>query len=326
MLRMAIIGIGMGGSYGAQLHASSKVEFAAMCARTPEKLAQRLETYKAEIGASPAVYTSIDEMLENEQLDGVIISTPSSTHADIACRCAEAGVHMLIDKPADISSEKIEHIRAAVEKSGVLCGVNYPQRLKPVNAGIRKVLEEGRLGRLLLCDFRMKWYRPQEYYDAGGWRGTWEFDGGGSLMNQGAHPMDLLCWFAGAPQRVIGSFGAIAHEIETEDWASAIIEFESGARSTITTTTCVTPKNDTIWFELHGTEGSILLENGAIKFSSIEGLEELVTPPWEHPVEEFIDAVEEKRPPMVSLTEAKRSIDLINAVYESGRSGRAIEL
>ena len=326
MLRMAVVGLGMGGSYGACLHECEGVEFAAMCDKDQEKIDFRVKAYKDEIGAEPKAYLDLDEMLKNEKLDGVLISTPSSTHHALAVKAAEAGVNVFIDKPVDINSENIDKIEAAVKKAGVLCGVNYPQRCAALNTGIKHAIENELVGKPLIIDFRMKWYRTQEYYDKGGWRGTWAVDGGGSLMNQGAHPMDLLCWLAGKPKTVMGEFAALNHNIETEDWASAIIEFESGIRSSISTTTCSAPKKDETWFEIHGTEGSIFVSKEGVVSSTVEDLEKLAPPAFDYPVEEFVDAVANNRAPLISLEEARWSVELINAVYQSGREGKRVVL
>jgi predicted dehydrogenase len=324
MLNMAVIGLGMGGSYGARIHASKAAKFVAMCDANPERLATRAKTYKAEIGAEPRPYTSVDELLKHERLDGVVISTPSATHHLVAEQVAAAGVAMLIDKPIDISTAHMDRIATAVARNNVLCGVNYPQRCNPILCGIEHALRSGLLGKPLICDIRLKWYRDQAYYDRGGWRGTWAMDGGGSLMNQGAHFMDVLCWFMGKPAHVVGAFAALDHRIETEDWASGIVEFESGVRATVSTTTCVQPKTDSAWIEVHGTKGSVFVKDGAVVSSSVPDLDRLAPPPFDYPVEEFIDAVQHRRQPLVPVEQARWSVDLINAVYRSSREGRRV--
>jgi len=327
MLKMAVVGLGMGGSHGARIHKSGKAQYAAMCDLNKETLERRAKLYKEEIGAEPHPYTSVTEMLEKEDLDGVVISTPSSTHHKVAVECANAGVNLLIDKPVDINSENIDKIEAAVKKNKVFCGIIYPTRCKPVFAGLKKVISGKLLGRPIILDLRMKWYRDQAYYDKGGWRGTWKMDGGGSLMNQGAHPMDILCWCFGKPKTIVGEFAALNHKIETEDWASGVIEFASGVRATVTTTTCAPPKeNQVTSFEYHAENGSIYIKNDAVEYSSLDGVDKLVVPAFDYPVEEFIDAIANKRQPMVSLEEARWSVELINGVYRAAREGKRITL
>ncbi|PCJ51824.1 MAG: hypothetical protein COA79_25255 [Planctomycetota bacterium] len=326
MIKVGVVGMGMGGSYGAKLHAIEGVEFSAMCARTQTTLDRRSKLYKEEIGAEPNQYLSVDDMLANETLDGVIIVTPSSTHHEIVVKVANAGINVLIDKPIDINQKNIEIIREAVDRNNVLCGVIYPNRCNSVFSGLKKIVSENLLGKPLLCDVRLKFFRDQAYYDKGGWKGTWEFDGGGSLMNQGAHPIDILCWTFGKPKSIFGSFAALNHNIETEDWASGVIEFESGVRSAITTTTCVAPKTDKQLFDFHAQEGSVYIENGKVLESSYDDILELEPCKFEHPVNDFADAIINNRPPMVSIEEASWSVNIIEGFYKSSKEGKLIYL
>lgn len=326
-LRMGIIGVRMGGAYGAMLHNIEEVDFVAMHALTQASLDKRLQLYQDELGANPNCYADLEEMLAAEKLDGVIISTPSSTHHRIAETCAEYGVSVLIDKPVDINAEHIDRIIAARDQYQVKTGVIYPSRLNPRFIGVKKVIADELLGRPVCANLRLKYYRDQDYYDNGGWRGTWAFDGGGSLMNQGAHQLDLLCWWFGRPHTVIGDFAALNHEIETEDWASGIITFESGVKVTLTTTTCAPPKLDKVELDYHAEHGSMYVAKDAVHYSSLEQeLESLATPAFAHPVHDFVDALLHDREPMVSIEDARQSVDAINAIYQSGREGRAITL
>jgi len=262
----------------------------------------------------------------------VVISTPSGTHHELAVTAARHGVHMLVDKPLDVTVENIDVIDQAVSQAGVLCGVNYQMRFRPGYCAVKKAMDAGEFGRLLMVDVRLKWFRDQAYYDRGGWRGTWAMDGGGSLMNQGAHPMDLLVWFAGRPTKVRGDFGALNHKIETEDWAAGIIEFESGVRSVVSTTTNVTlgeevgKGRDRIWLEVHGTKGSAFLIDDEVVETNIEWLTRPPRPEFDSPVEDFMAAIRDKRPPAVTVEQGRWSVQLITAVYESARRNQTITL
>ncbi|OPX25221.1 MAG: hypothetical protein B1H04_00355 [Planctomycetales bacterium 4484_123] len=326
MLRMAVVGMGIGGSHGAEIHRSASAELVAICDCDPEKLKWRLKTYAEEIDAHPKGYLDLEEMLAAERLDGLVISTPSGVHHQQAVVAAKHGVHLLIDKPIDITLEHIDAIERAVADAGVLCGVNYQMRWVPAHRAVKKAIEAGQFGRLLMVDVRLKWFRDQAYYDRGGWRATWEMDGGGSLMNQGAHLMDLLTWFAGRAVKVHGDYAALNHDIQTEDWAAAIVQFEGGVRSVITTTTNVAPKNDRNFIEVHGTEGSAWLVNDEIVETNIESLKCPPQPEFTSPVEDFIDAITHGRPPEVTVEQARRSVELILGIYESARAGRAVSL
>lgn len=324
MLRMGIAGVGIGGAHGATIQKSGLGETVAVCDRDAAKLQWRVETYAKEMNFTPKGYTDFAEMVQKEKLDGVVISTPSGVHHQQAVVAAQHGVHVLVDKPLDITREHIAAIETAVKKSGILCGVNYPMRFQPAFWNVRQAIEQGLFGKLLLVDVRLKWFRDQAYYDKGGWRGTWAMDGGGSLMNQGAHPMDILTWFAGKPLQVRGDFAALNHKIETEDWAAAIAEFEGGVRSSITTTTNVFPKNDRIFFEVHGTLGSAFLSNNDIVETNLDALRTLVAPPSPNAIVDFMKGIVAKRPPLTDVAQGRRSVELILAIYDSARQGKTI--
>jgi predicted dehydrogenase len=330
MLKFAVVGVGMGGAHGANIHSNSggAGTLVAVCDKNPERLAWRVETYAKELNLQVRGYTDIEEMLAKEQLDGVVISTPSGLHHQQAVAAACRGVNVLVDKPIDINLPAIDQIEQAVGKAGVLCGVNYGMRFKPAHWNIKQAIERGDFGKLLLVDVRMKWYRDQAYYDKGGWRGTWAMDGGGSLMNQGAHAMDLLTWLAGKPVKVRGDFAALNHKIETEDWASGIIEFESGVRSTVSTTTNVFPKTDRTYVEVHGTKGSCFVVNDQIVDTNIESLQadKLQSAPHADAVIDFVHAVKDKRSPLCDITQGRWSVQLILSVYESARQGKTLTL
>lgn len=321
--RIGVIGIGIGGSYGARIHKNPHSELVAICSRSIEKLEKRKKTYQDEIGASPQIYTDVDEMFAKANLDGVVIATPSSTHHEMAIKAIHAGVSVLVDKPVDINLENIVKIKKALVGSKVKFGVIYPMRFNPVYRGLKEIVSQKKLGRSIICDLRLKWFRDQAYYDKGGWKGTWAFDGGGSLMNQGSHPMDFLCWLFGKPVKVIGEFNHLNHNIETEDWASGVVEFSSGVNCTITTTTCVkSEKGDRLAIDYHAENGSVYLVNGEV----VEGKEFLKESPslFEHPVEDFIDALVNNRAPAISIEEATYSVELINGIYQSAREGKRV--
>jgi predicted dehydrogenase len=324
---MGVVGVGIGGAHGANIHASKLGQLVGVCDRDPEKLKWRVETYAKELNLVTKGYTDLAEMIAKEKLDGLVISTPSGVHHQQAVLAAKAGVNILVDKPLDITREHMADIEKAVKGSGVLCGVNYGMHFQGSYWGVKQAIKKGLFGKLLMVDVRLKWFRDQAYYDKGGWRGTWAMDGGGSLMNQGTHPVNLLVWLAGArPVKVRGDFAVLNHKIETEDWAAGIVEFENGVRSCITTTTNAFPKNDRIAFDVHGTLGSTYLVNGEIVETNIEALRTPEKAPSPDAVIDFMKAVQEKRQPEVDVVEGRRSVELSLAVYDSARSGKTIEL
>jgi len=326
VLRIGVVGAGIGGAHGATVQNSGLATCAAICDRDPAKLRWRIETYAKELSFTPHGYADFGDMLRNENLDGVIVSTPSGVHHEQAVTAAEHGVNILVDKPLDISVAHMDAIEAAVRKAGVLCGVNYPSRFQPTLWAVKQAITAGDFGKLLMVDMRLKWYRDQVYYDKGGWRGTWAMDGGGSLMNMGSHPMDILTWFAGKPVKVRGDFAALNHKMETEDWTGAVVEFENSVRSCISTTTNVSPKNDRVFFDIHGTSGSAFICNGAIVETNIESLGNAVPPPSPNAIIDFLKSISEKRPPQTDLMQGRRSVELILAIYESARQQKTLSL
>ena len=327
MLKIGVVGMGIGGAHGATVHKSGLAEFTAICDKDPEKIKFRLESYPKEIDAHPRGYTDLDEMCAKEKLDGLIISTPSGMHHQQVAIGARHGVNLLIDKPVDITAEHMEAIAQAVAKAGVLCGVNHSMRFENSYWAVKDAIDAGEFGKLLLVDARLKWFRDQAYYDRGGWRATWAMDGGGSLMNQGVHMMDMLVWLAsGKPKATRGDFAAINHKIETEDWASAVVEFDNGVRSTISTTTCVFPKDDRTFFDVHGTAGSAFLVNGKIVETNIESLKNPKPAPAANAIIDFLEAIGDQRLPAIPVEQARRPVELILATYKSAREKKTVQM
>ncbi|MFC1582378.1 Gfo/Idh/MocA family protein [Planctomycetota bacterium] len=336
-LKMAVIGLGMGASHGRRIVDSEDAELTAVCDLSAERAETVFKSYMDEAGLAedklPVHYTDMDEMFKNKKLDAVIVGLPTGLHHKGCIAAAEAGVHVLCDKPLDVNVEKCDLIIEACEKAKVRLGVIYPMHFKPLLAGIKKAIDDKLIGELLMADINLKWLRTQEYYDNGGWRGTWKMDGGGSLMNQGAHPVDYLCWLCGEPEEISGDYGALNHKIETEDWAIGIIRFKNGVRGSILTTTNVSPKMEVMRIEVHGTKGSIMVEEKRfgdeaqppINFSSIDNLEELGQRDFDYPVEQFIHALKNDEPFEVDGRQARDSIAVIEGVYKAANEGKRIK-
>ena len=195
-------------------------------------------------------------------VDVVVIATPSGTHAEIAVGAAEAGKHLLVEKPIDITLPRVDSIIAAAEQAGVILACVFPLRFAAGVAKAKAAVDAGRLGRITLADCYVKWFRPQSYYD-GSWRGTWELDGGGALMNQSIHNIDLLQYLAGPVTQIMGRTATLAHTMQTEDTAAALLTFQSGALGVIQGATSCWP-GDPARVELHGDRGTIIIEEGQI--------------------------------------------------------------
>ncbi|MEW4488864.1 Gfo/Idh/MocA family oxidoreductase [Thalassoglobus sp. JC818] len=295
-------------------------------------------------------YTDLDEMLANPDVQVVTICTPSGAHLDPAVAAAKAGKHVLVEKPLEITLSRCDQIIQACEESGVKLGSILPSRFSPANQALKKAIEEGRFGTLTLGDTFVKWWRSQEYYDSGGWRGTWKLDGGGAFMNQAIHNVDLLYWFMGDVSQVIGMTATLAHErIEVEDVGSAVVRFKNGAIGNLEATTSAFPgllKKT----EIHGTKGSAVIEQDSILVWDFEEsrpedakiLEECgassatsggAADPkaisfigHQKQFEDFIKAVQEDRTPQIDGYEGRKSVELILAIYQSSWEGQRIDL
>ena len=244
---------------------------------------------------------------------------------------AEAGKHVITTKPMDVSTAACDELIEAAGKTGVLCGVDYQSRYVDNNYRVAEALKQGWLGTPILGEVRFKWFRSQEYFDrSGGWRGTWEMDGGGSLANQGAHLLDLLCWFMGDATIVYGEMAIVNHEIQTEDIGLAILNFKSGAKGTVLGTTTF-PESVYFSAEVHGSEGGVLVDDalrGEIRTFG-EGLEErlmAVENPIHSIVEDVVSAVRKGTPLRVDGPEGRRTVALLEAIYISAREGRPLKI
>ncbi|MEZ4862923.1 MAG: Gfo/Idh/MocA family oxidoreductase [Caldilineaceae bacterium] len=279
-------------------------------------------------------------------VDVVTICTPSGTHTEIAVAAAEAGKHLLVEKPIDITLPRVDQILTAVEKAGVILACVFPLRFAQGVHTAKAALEAGRLGRLTLADVYVKWFRPQSYYD-GNWRGTWELDGGGALMNQSIHNIDLVQWLAGPVTSIMARTATLAHTMQTEDTACALLTFQSGALGVIQGATSCWP-GDRARVELHGDRGTIVLEEGRIvtwkladaapgEEETMLNLEQAQGSGAADPtaigyemhrrqIVDLIEAIHTGRPPAIRGAEARRSVEIIRAIYVAASEGRLVTL
>ena len=203
-------------------------------------------------------------MLAHPGLDVVCVCTPSGAHMEPAVQAARAGKHVVVEKPLEITLPRCDAIIAACDAAGVRLCTIFPSRFSDANIRLKEAIELGRFGRLTLGDTYVKWWRTQQYYDSGGWRGTWDLDGGGALMNQAIHNVDLLYWLMGDVAAITAMTATLAHErIEVEDTAVAALRFKNGALGTIEAATSAYPgllKRT----EIHGDRGSARVEQDDI--------------------------------------------------------------
>ncbi|OGS22248.1 MAG: hypothetical protein A2252_06720 [Elusimicrobia bacterium RIFOXYA2_FULL_39_19] len=293
-------------------------------------------------------YTGLGEMLKRKDLDVVCICTPSSLHTEQAIAAAQAGKHVITEKPMAITLEKANRMIDVCKKNKVKLSCVFQLRFTEPYAKIKKVIDSGELGKLTLGDCYLKYYRSQAYYDSAGWRGTWEFDGGGALMNQGIHMIDLLQWYMGPVESVFGHCKTLARKIEVEDTAAAVIKFKNGAIGVIEGTTSVFPSNIPHRLELHGDRGSIMFSGSGLARWEVEGpdgkvidklqdtakeTQKAITKPtdisWEghqQVIGDMVSAIKENREPVVTGEDGKKALEIILAIYESSKTGKEIKL
>ncbi len=315
-------------------------ELVACCDIVPEKAKAFSEKY----GGIPW-YTDYEEMFDKqEDIQAVCVCTPSGLHAPVAIAAAQAGKHILCEKPLDITLQKIDEMIKVAEEYGVKLAGVFQNRTRPSSKKVREAVRTGKLGKLVLGDCYQKYFRSHEYYASGDWRATWELDGGGALMNQGVHGIDLLLWIMGNAKRVNAQCRTLARNIYVEDTAVAIIEFENRALGTIEGTTSVTPGYG-MRLEISGDQGTIKWENGKIIAWDIPGEEDqaeaesggrgtaadptaglTATGHTQH-VKDLCEAIIEDREPEIPGREARKAVELIKAIYLSSRlGGETVEL
>lgn len=303
---------------------------------------EKAERLAAAYGAR--AYDDLDAFLAHRPMDLVAIGSPSGLHADQAIRAAERGLHVLVEKPIDITPARADALIEAADRAGVRLGVFFQDRVQPDLARLHTLIETGRLGRPLLVSGRVRWHRPPEYYAQSRWRGTWALDGGGALMNQGIHTVDLLRWLLGPVTRVAARAATVLHRIEVEDTIVAVLEFASGALGTLEATTAAFPGYKRR-VEISGTEGTAILEHDRLVALDLRGpVEELaasgpadqnasastavVADAGGHQrlFEDFLEAIRTSREPRCSGREGRRSVALACAIYEAAREGRWVNV
>lgn len=304
-----------------------------------------LERSKAEKLAAdfdiPHVYSDFHELLKRDDIDVVEIVTWSGVHAEQGLAAAAAGKHLIVTKPVDTRLERIDALIAAARENNVKLGATHQFRSYATYLRVKEAIDSGRLGRLLLANGFVKWWRGQEYYDSAPWRGTWNLDGGGVLMNQAIHYVDLLTWLAGPPQSLRGFIATQVHDIEVEDCASASLRFKNGALGTFQGATCV-HKGMPARIEIHGERGNVIVEGDEIVLWDVEGEEREVgqsgggsvagpgmsqragVPAHTVQISDVLAAIEEDREPAINGVEARRAVEIILGIYHSAWTGETI--
>jgi len=341
--KFGVVGAGMISQFHASaLAAMEGAELVAVFDRSRE----RAETYAQQHAC--ASYDNLDAFLAHEGLDVVTICTPSGVHLEPALAAAQAGKHVVVEKPIEVTTEKVDELIAACEANNVeLIGV-LPRRFNESTRIFKSAIEEGRFGKITLAEASIKWFRTQEYYDSAAWRGTWALDGGGALMNQSIHTIDLLVHLMGDVKKVSAFAGLEAHkDIEVEDVCVAILEFENGARGVVqASTTCYSDDGHPAQVQICGTEGSAFMVDD--KFSVWEFRDKQSTDAsvlkdyginhdavaagaadpsaidfsWhQRNFEEAVASLREGRKSIVDGYEGRKAVEVIGAIYKSAANG-----
>jgi UDP-N-acetyl-2-amino-2-deoxyglucuronate dehydrogenase len=281
------------------------------------------------------------ELLSDSEVDAVSICTPSGLHKDICVLAARHKKHIVVEKPMALTTAECDEIIKACSENNVKVQVISQNRFKHNVRYLKQAVSEGRLGRIVSADIYMKYNRSPEYYKSSSWKGTWRMDGGGALMNQGIHGIDMLLFIMGRVKSVYGYARTLARDIEVEDTASAVLEFENGALGVIQGTTSVYPGYPRR-LEINGEKGSVVLVEGNIEVWDVEGLEK----PSEQnqggsshndplafsieghilQIEDMVSAINDNRDPFVSQYEGRKPVELITAIYQSSKTGKRVDL
>ena len=348
-MKFGIIGAGMIANFHAKaIEAMADGELHSIYGRRLDAV----EPIAKEFGCK--AHADLDAFLADPDLEIVTIATPSGAHLEPAMAAAKAGKHVVCEKPLEITPERIDMMIAACEEAGVTLSGIFNRRFHPAMDAFKSAVDAGRFGKLTMCDAYIKWWRTQEYYDSGAWRGTWNLDGGGALMNQSIHLIDQLIYLAGDVASVSASMACVAHEgIEVEDIAVAVLEFKNGARGVIEgSTACWSSTGHPAEVHLCGTEGSVFLadelfrvwdfaepkpEDDEIRKTLMQGVEAKGLGANDPKAinftghlrnfEDVVGAIKEGREPRVNGQEARRAVALICAIYESAKNGgKRVEL
>jgi UDP-N-acetyl-2-amino-2-deoxyglucuronate dehydrogenase len=290
------------------------------------------------------VFGSVEEMLACPEVHAVCICTPSGLHAPLAIKAASAGKHVVVEKPMAISLKEADDLIAISARNGVKVEVISQLRFTPAVRALKAAVDGGLLGRMLSGDITMKYLRTQEYYDKGGWRGTWAMDGGGALMNQGIHGIDLLQYIMGPVKGIFGYARTLSRRIEVEDTASGVVEFQSGALGIIQATTSVVPGYPRR-LSVHGEKGSIILEEDSVlswdvgdtrppdgvpigpsRGTSFHDPTAVGMEGHKRQIADLIEAVRTGRRPFIDAEEGRKPVQIILALYESSRTRREVLL
>lgn len=313
------------------------VQIGAVCGFNVEKAQRLAERYGG------VAYHELESFLAHRPLDVILIGSPSGVHAEQGTAAAERSLHILVEKPIDVTTERADALIAACQSAGVKLGVFFQDRVASGVGELKNLLVTEQLGRPFLVSARVRWYRPSDYYDASKWRGTRRLDGGGALINQGIHTVDLLLFLLGDIKRVFARKQTALHDIEVEDTIVATLEFANGVIGTLEATTAAFPGYSRV-VEVSGTEGTAIIrhdelisvdlrrpyvrENDDRANANLSASSPVVSDVSGHRkiLEDFLAAIKENRRPLCDGPEGRRSVEVVQAIYQSAESGLPVNI
>ena len=327
-MNVGVIGAGNISDTHARAAVAAGLRIAGVHGDNQEKARQLADRH----GAS--AFATLDALLADQSLDLVMIGSPSGRHADHAIAAARSGRHVLVEKPLEISTARVDQLVDEVTRARVTLGVFLQDRLKPDIVEMKRRIDAGGIGTPLLATGEVRWFRPREYYSSSRWRGTWALDGGGALMNQGIHTVDLMLYLLGPVASVSGLTATRFHRIETEDTATALLEFVNGVQGTIDVTTAAAPGSPRR-LRITGSEGSLMIEGDRLIETrpgspAPEAMENAASPVvsdvsnHQRIIKDFVDAIRRRRAPICDGVEGRRSVAVVEAIYRSAREQRRV--
>lgn len=325
-VKFGILGLGRGKKTALSVAQAAGADLVCVC-DLQESVAQNTAQ---ELGCDWTA--SYDDMVDRGDIEVIGIYTSSGTHVDFASKAISRGKHVFLTKPMDISLEKCNQLIESAKKANLVLAIDFVCRYRKIDHQVHQAITTGLIGKVVLADLRMKWYRSESYYQGGwppGWRSRSRTEGG-SAANQGVHSIDQLQWFVGPVKTVQGKFGTFNHQIETEDCAVGILTFESGAFGVIQTTTCSYPSLGTT-LQINGTNGTITMDKSGDVDLQIKGEETTsinqVLIEKEIPydiVEDMVGAIIDGRSVMADGEEGRKSVAIFTSLYESSRTGQVV--
>lgn len=342
-MKSNILGFGIIGTGAIAAHHAAAIKELPNCTLKAVCSSSEERAQEASAAFGVTAYSSVAALVGREDIDVVAVCTESGNHLEPALAAARAGKHVLIEKPLEINLQRADELIAGCRSAGVKLGVIYQNRYKPGYIRLKEAVLQGRLGKLLLGNAYIKWYRDEAYYSSSKWKGTLEGDGGAALINQGIHTIDLLLDIMQEVESVYGKVKTAVHAIEGEDLGIALLNFKSGAMGTIEGGTSLYPGYPER-LEIFGKKGSVILEGGQIIQWNIKGEEKTEDKPQAvensgssdpmavnyklhmAQINDMVHAVLENREPLVNGETARKSLELIQAIYQSSKENSLIRL